>query len=41
LENILFLSFLWRRLDEILHQRAAIVDNAPETPVEVEQVAKR
>jgi hypothetical protein len=39
-ENILFLVFQWKKLDEILHQRAAIVDNAPETPVEVEQVRK-
>jgi hypothetical protein len=39
-ENILFLAFQWRKLDEILHQRAAIVDNAPEEPVEVE-VAKK
>ena len=37
-ENILFLLFRWRRLDEILHQRSAVVDNAPEDPVEVEDV---
>jgi hypothetical protein len=35
-ENILFLFFMWGRLDEILHQRSAVVDNAPEDPVEVE-----
>jgi hypothetical protein len=39
-ENILFLSFVWPRLDEILHQRSAVVDNAPESPVEVEDVKK-
>lgn len=33
--NILFLTFTWRKLDEILHQRAAVVDNAPENPVEI------
>ena len=36
--NILFLAFTWPRLDEILHQRAAVVDNAPEDPVEVRDV---
>ncbi|MDB5331137.1 MAG: hypothetical protein JWP03_2288 [Phycisphaerales bacterium] len=35
-ENILFLFFMWGRLDEILHQRSAVVDNAPDDPVEVE-----
>jgi len=40
-ENILFLSFVWPKLDEILHQRSAVVDNAPETPVEVEDVKKK
>jgi hypothetical protein len=39
-ENILFLSFVWQRLDEILHQRSAVVDNAPSNPVEVEDVRK-
>ncbi len=37
-ENIIFLTFIWRRLDEILHQRSAVVDNAPSDPVEVEEV---
>jgi hypothetical protein len=37
-ENILCLAFQWRRLDEILHQRSAVVDNAPADPVEVENV---
>jgi hypothetical protein len=37
-ENILFLTFVWSRLDEILHQRSAVVDNAPNDPVEVESV---
>ncbi|MDB5300463.1 MAG: hypothetical protein JWO87_2126, partial [Phycisphaerales bacterium] len=37
-ENILFLFFIWGRLDEILHQRSAVVDNAPDDPVEVEEV---
>jgi hypothetical protein len=35
-ENILFLTFVWDHLDEILHQRSAVVDNAPSNPVEVE-----
>jgi hypothetical protein len=39
-ENVLFLAFIWRKLDEILHQRAAVVDNAPSNPVEVEEVKK-
>ena len=34
-ENILFLAFVWRRLDEILHQRAAVVDNAAGDAIEV------
>jgi hypothetical protein len=38
--NILFLLFAWRRLDEILHQRSAVVDNAAEDPVEVESVRR-
>lgn len=37
-ENILFLAFLWPKLDEILHQRSVGVDNAPTNPVEVEEV---
>ena len=37
-ENILFLAFLWSKLDEILHQRSVGVDNAPTNPVEVEEV---
>jgi hypothetical protein len=37
-ENILFLFFIWKRMDEILHQRAAVVDNEPNEPVEVEEV---
>jgi hypothetical protein len=36
--NILFLAFTWPKLDEILHQRAATVDNAVQDPVEVENV---
>jgi hypothetical protein len=36
-ESVLFLAFLWHRLDEILHERSALVDNAPENPVEVEE----
>ena len=36
----IFLLFVWRRLDEILHQRSAVVDNAPEDPVEVESVRR-
>ena len=30
-----FLAFVWRRLDEILHQRAAVVDNAAGDAIEV------
>jgi MYXO-CTERM domain-containing protein len=37
-ENVLFLTFVWKRLDEILHQRSAVVDNTPANPVEVETV---
>jgi len=40
-ENVLFLAFVWRRLDEILHQRAAVVDNNAEDPVEVEDVRRK
>jgi hypothetical protein len=40
-DNILFLSFVWRRLDQVLHQRAAVVDNSPNEPVEVEQVNRK
>jgi hypothetical protein len=40
-ENILFLTFVWRRLDSVLHQRAATVDNASSDPVEVEDVHGR
>jgi len=40
-ENIPLLAFTWRRLDHILHQRSALVDNAPEDPVEVEQVSRQ
>ncbi|MGC4034074.1 MAG: hypothetical protein QM754_20525 [Tepidisphaeraceae bacterium] len=36
--NVLFLAFTWKKLDGILHQRAATVDNAIDDPVEVEQV---
>ena len=38
--NILFLYFLWPKLDEILHQRSAVVENTPQQPVEVEEVRK-
>ncbi len=38
--NILFLAFTWKRLDEILHQRSAVVDNAKTSPVEVEDVRR-
>jgi hypothetical protein len=37
-DNVLFLYFWWVRLDEILHQRAAVIDNAPDDAVEVEEV---
>lgn len=39
-ENILGLMFVWSRLDEILHQRSAVVDNSPADPVEVEPVRR-
>ena len=39
-ENVLFLAFLWPRLDAVLHQRSAVVDNAREDPVEVEDVRR-
>ena len=39
--NILFLAFTWKRLDAILHQRAATVDNPRNEPVEVEDVNRR
>jgi hypothetical protein len=34
-ESILFLFFVWRRLDHVLHQRAATVDNAAGDAIEV------
>ncbi len=37
-ESILFLFFVWRRLDEMLHQRAAVVDTAPGDVLEVKEV---
>jgi hypothetical protein len=39
-ENILCLFFIWPKLDEILHQRSAIVDNTKDEPVEVEEIKK-
>jgi len=36
--NVLFLFFWWPRLDEILHQRATIIDNTQKDPVDVEDV---
>ena len=36
-ENILFLFFHWKRLDQVLHQRAAVVDAAPGEIIEVRQ----
>ncbi len=39
-ENIIFLMFIWNRLDEILHQRSLVVDNTKEDPVEVETSSK-
>jgi hypothetical protein len=38
--NILGLYFIWPRIDEILHQRSAVVDNAANDPVEVENVRR-
>lgn len=37
-ENIVGLFFYWGRLDEILHQRSAVVDNSQTDPVEAEIV---
>lgn len=34
-ENVVFLAFIWRRLDAILHTRSAVVDNAPGDVLEV------
>lgn len=39
-ENVLFLVFLWPKLDSILHERSALVDNAKDDPVEVESVKR-
>lgn len=39
-ENVMFLYFRWKRIDEILLQRAAVVDNSEEDPVEVEDVRR-
>lgn len=39
-ENVVGLIFVWRRLDEILHQRSAVVDNEAIDPVEVEAVKR-
>ncbi len=39
-ENILFLAFLWPKMDAILHQRSVGVDNPTTEPVEVEEVKK-
>jgi hypothetical protein len=39
--NILFLFFTWNRLDQILHERAAVVENTRQEPVEVEDVDKK
>jgi len=36
-ENVLFLFFHWKRLDQVLHQRAAVVDAAPGETIEVRQ----
>jgi hypothetical protein len=32
-ESILFLFFVWRRLDQVLHQRAAVMETAANEPV--------
>lgn len=37
-ENIPFLFFRWKTLEEILEQRASVIDNAEEDPVEVEDI---
>ncbi len=39
--NILFLVFLWKNLDGILHQRTSLVENPKQEPVEVEEVNTR
>jgi hypothetical protein len=38
--NILFLAFFWNKLDEILHERAAVVENTKDEPVEVEEARR-
>lgn len=37
-ESILFLFFVWRRLDQVLHQRAAVVDTSPGEVLDVHEV---
>lgn len=37
-ENVPFLFFRWKALQEILEQRASVIDNADEDPVEVEDI---
>ena len=32
-ESILFLFFVWERLDQVLHQRAAVMETSPNNPV--------
>jgi hypothetical protein len=34
-ESILFLFFVWKRLDQVLHQRAAVMDTSPGEALEV------
>jgi hypothetical protein len=38
--NVLFLAFVWKRLDAVLRQRASLVDNPRTEPVEVEDAQR-
>jgi hypothetical protein len=36
-ENVLFLVFLWPKIDSLLEERMTVVDNKPDSPVEVQE----
>jgi hypothetical protein len=40
-ESILFLFFVWKRLDQVLHQRAAVMETAQSEPVAVSVPAQK
>jgi hypothetical protein len=37
-ENVLFLFFLWNKMDRILHQRFSLVDNLPDEAIAVQNI---